>query len=142
MALSNSSLSPPSSQPSGRRLLSATGSSTNPSSLQTRLSHRLNPDATPNTPSSTLASAQEGDLPEWLIFSLSSSEGRSSQPGCRHGVSPKVSYAKMVWHKEKAPMEEAGSSVVRPEYGTPSVPYLLLSLRELVPNNLSSVTPN
>jgi hypothetical protein len=80
MALSSSSLSPPSSQPSGRRLLAATGSSTNPSSLQTRLSHRLNPDATPNTPSSTPASAQEGDLPEWLIFSLSSlKEGRHNR---------------------------------------------------------------
>jgi hypothetical protein len=59
-------------------------------------------------PSSTPARAQDGDLPEWLLFSPSSLE-----PGHRHGVSPDVSYAEMVRRKGKATMEEGDSSTGR-----------------------------
>jgi hypothetical protein len=64
----------------------------------------LNPDAAPFSPSR--ASEVAGvELLEWLLFSPSSSEGRSSV-GCRSIISPAPSLADVVRGKGKAPMVE------------------------------------
>jgi hypothetical protein len=62
----------------------------------------LKPNAAPFSPSSA---ASEEDLPEWLLFSPSSSEGRSSALGRISGASPATSCADVVKGKAKAPAD-------------------------------------
>jgi hypothetical protein len=84
-----------------------------PTSSPARAQH-LNPDATPFSPSPSSTRSQKDELPDWLVFSPSSSKGRSTEP--RHGApaSPSASFTEVVHRKGKAPMDEASSSVVAP----------------------------
>jgi hypothetical protein len=77
---------------------STVGSSTYPT---------LNPQATPFFPSPPSGTTAE-ELPEWLLFSPSSSEGRSGRPS---SVSPTTSFTDVVHQSGSTAPQWAGSSV-------------------------------
>jgi hypothetical protein len=52
------------------------------------------------------------EVPDWLLFSPSSLEGRSPPFGRLSTGSPVASYAEVVHSKGKAPIEPSGSSVL------------------------------
>jgi hypothetical protein len=58
---------------------------------------------------SIASQASSEDLPEWLLFSPSSSEGRSPALGRLFVALPTHSFAEVVQGKGKAPMEASGS---------------------------------
>jgi hypothetical protein len=64
----------------------------------------LNPDAALFSLSSASRRAVGEDLPDWLLFSPSSSEDLSSGPHGGRSASPVSSYADAVRRKGKAPM--------------------------------------
>jgi hypothetical protein len=66
----------------------------------------LNPSAAPFSPSFSPAPSASKELPHWLLFSPSSSEGRlSACPGRRSSFSPSPSFANVVHIKGKEPIE-------------------------------------
>jgi hypothetical protein len=82
----------------------------------------LNPRAASFLPSSTLSRASCGELPHWLLFSPSSSEGRSPESNRLLGASLAPSFAEVVGRKGKATMVdlEAGSHrTSQPSVGMP-----------------------
>jgi hypothetical protein len=86
----------------------AAGSSPPPPTTSSTFVHSsppLNPNATPFLPSS-IALGEE--LPEWLLFSPSSSEGRSLALGHIFGASSVTSFADVVRGKGMAPMDPVG----------------------------------
>jgi hypothetical protein len=78
--------------------------------LQHTPSPALNPDATPFSPSSTPGGFVGDELPDWLAFTQSSSEGRSPTPGCFSSIPLSVSFVNVVCNKGKVPMEPAGQN--------------------------------
>jgi hypothetical protein len=70
----------------------------------------LNQDATPFSPSSTPGRFVGYELPDWLAFTHSFSEGRSRALGRFSSISPSSSFVDVVRNKVKALMETADQS--------------------------------